>query len=37
MTGKKKKIRKMNDRQYSEYIALLRAKDEEAERDNSDG
>ncbi len=28
MSGKKKKIPKLNDRQYSEYIASLKARDE---------
>lgn len=32
MSAKKKKIIKLNDRQYSEYIAKLRQKDEEAAR-----
>ncbi len=31
MSGKKKKVIKINDRQYSEYIAALRAQDEENE------
>ena len=35
MSGKKKKIIKLNDRQYSEYIASLRAKDEKPERDKN--
>ncbi len=35
MSGKKKKIIKLNDRQYSEYIASLRAKDEESASDKN--
>ena len=32
MSRKKKKIAKINDKQYSEYIALLRQKDEEQQK-----
>ena len=33
MSRKKKKVAKINDKQYCEYIALLRQKDEENKKD----
>ena len=32
MSRKKKKVVKINDKQYCEYIALLRQKDEEPQK-----